>query len=132
MILNTADSLLPQALDNGEGDLYDVRVGGGFAPPSTPLPCQGETCKPPLSSPPPDQTPGSLSFDGPGNPAPAASPPVKPKTAAQVKAEKLAKALKVCRGKKNKHKRAVCNAQARKRYGSASKPKRAPNAGRRK
>jgi hypothetical protein len=42
---------------------------------------------------------------------------VKPKTAAQIRAEKLKKALAACAKEKNKRKRAVCQAKARKLYG---------------
>jgi hypothetical protein len=65
-----------------------------------------------------------VSFNGVGNfppPAPgkaAAKQKVKPPTRSQ----KLAKALKACK-KSPKRKRAACEAQARKRYGSAHKAK---------
>jgi hypothetical protein len=48
-------------------DLYDARVGGGFAPPSPPpAPCNGENCRPP-AVPPPPSSPGSSNYNGPGN-----------------------------------------------------------------
>jgi hypothetical protein len=52
-------------------------------------------------------------------------PAVKPKTAAELRAEKLAKALKVCGKDKSKKKRAACDKQARKKYGPAKKAKKA-------
>jgi hypothetical protein len=70
--------------------------------------------------------PASESFVGAGNltpPAPAAPVVVKPKTAAQVRAEKLAKALKVCRKDKKKSKRTSCEKRARKAYGAAATAK---------
>ena len=51
----------------GEGNIYDARIGGGFAPaPPRPTECEGSAC----SSPPPapiDATPSSLTFQGVGN-----------------------------------------------------------------
>ena len=60
----TNASLLPQ--DPGLYDVYDARVGGGFAQPTTTPACEGEACQGPLS-PPVDPTPASSSFNGPGN-----------------------------------------------------------------
>ena len=62
------------------GDVYDVRISGGFAPPP-PLPteCEGDACSTPASAP-NDTTPSSFTFSGPGDvtpllpPAPASSP----------------------------------------------------------
>jgi sugar lactone lactonase YvrE len=50
-------------------DIYDARVGGGIASQNspTPVPCEGEACKGPLSAPPATQSPGSAGFSGPGN-----------------------------------------------------------------
>jgi hypothetical protein len=103
-------------------DVYDARVGGEEHELEKPVECQGDACQAPVSAP-EDITPGSLSFSGPGNLAPAPPPPVmvKKKTAAQIKAEQLARALKVCHKKKDKHKRVVCEREARKRY-TAKKP----------
>ncbi len=50
-----------------EGDIYDVRVDGGFqGPPPRSTECEGDACSTPLS-PPSDATPSSLTFSGPGN-----------------------------------------------------------------
>jgi hypothetical protein len=59
------------------GDIYDARIGGGFAEAVKPVECEGDACS---SSPPApiDTTPASLSFSGPGNPLPV-SATVKPK-----------------------------------------------------
>jgi hypothetical protein len=49
------------------GDVYDARIGGGFAPPSPPPPeCAGDACQSPVMAP-IDTTPASLSFSGPGS-----------------------------------------------------------------
>jgi DNA-binding beta-propeller fold protein YncE len=68
VFFTTAEGLLPQ--DYGLIDVYDARAGGGFPPPTPPLPaCEGDTCQ----SPPPapnDPTAASASFKGVGNVAP--------------------------------------------------------------
>jgi DNA-binding beta-propeller fold protein YncE len=51
------------------------------------------------------------------------------KTAVQVRAEKLAKALKACRRDRSRAKRVVCERTARKRYGPAKKASKAGRAG---
>jgi hypothetical protein len=59
---------------------------------------------------------------GSGNVAPV--PVVKVvESAAQGRAQELSRALKACRVKHNKHKRAVCEAAARRRFGPPGKPK---------
>jgi hypothetical protein len=60
--------------------------------------------------------PASATFSGPGNLTPA--PPAKGKTAAEVRAEKLARALKQCRKKKSKGRRVKCEKAARKAFGA--------------
>jgi hypothetical protein len=52
--------------DPGSADVYDARVGGGFAEPTPPIPCEGDACAP-LPSPPEDPTVGTT-IPGPGNP----------------------------------------------------------------
>lgn len=54
------------ATDPGSIDLYDARVGGGFAIPETPIACIGDACQA-LPSPPDDPTPGTLTKNA-GNP----------------------------------------------------------------
>lgn len=65
----TAEALVPQDID-GSYDIYDARVGGGFPVPTPTPPCQGESCKPPLSTPPTVPAAGSVTFTGPGNAKP--------------------------------------------------------------
>jgi hypothetical protein len=104
--------LVPQA--GGEvTKLYDARVGGGF--PETSLACSGTGCQGVPPAPPTFATPPSATFAGLGNFLPGLSGKIK--TAAQIKAEKLAKALKACRTKHSARKRVACERQARKRYG---------------
>jgi WD40-like Beta Propeller Repeat len=114
----TASKLAPQDLDSAL-DVYDAHVCSAALPcPPAPAPappaCEGDSCQQTVS-PPNDPTPGSLTFRGAGNlvpPAPAVKPKVKPLTRAQL----LARALKACRAKHDKHKRRLCTARARKRY----------------
>lgn len=132
VFFGTADELLAQ--DKGTNVVvYDARVGGGFPAPTSPAPCgSGDSCKPPPS---PQSsifgTPASGTFSGPGNVPPASMPGVVPKkkTAGQLRAERLKRALKACRKAESKRKRAACERSARKRYG-ASKTRKASNKGR--
>jgi hypothetical protein len=69
----TAQRLLPGDTDAAY-DIYDARVGGGFAEPAGGAPpCSGEGCRGAAESAPSFSTPGSASFAGPGNTT--ASPP---------------------------------------------------------
>jgi hypothetical protein len=121
VFLFTSNQLLPSDQDGGI-TIYDARVDGGFNPAAAPAPpCEGEACRGPSSPPPAAITPASSSFNGPGDappPPPAPAPKPKPLTNAQ----KLSKALRTCRGKQNKRKRAACETQARKRYAPKRKP----------
>jgi hypothetical protein len=123
----TADDLVPQ--DTGTNVVvYDARVGGGFPAAVSPTPCTGtDSCKPsPAPQPEVFGPPASGTFSGLGNLPPATPTSVTPKkkTAAELRAEKLAKALKSCRKKdKSKKKRATCEKSARKRYGAAKAKK---------
>lgn len=122
VFFTTNQSLVPA--DTGLVDIYDARVDGGFAAATQAAACEGEACQRP-PSPPNEVTPASLSFSGPGNlvstlTAGASPKATKKKSAQQVGAEELAKALKVCRGKA-KSRRKRCEALARKRYRAPAK-----------
>jgi hypothetical protein len=132
VFFGSADQLLPE--DTGDNvAVWDAREDGGFPVNVSAPPCTtAEACR--AASPP---TPGvfgappSATFSGPGNAS--STPPAvvkpKPKTAAQLKAEKLVKALKTCRTKKNKQKRQACEKRARAKYGpTKSKTKKAKKA----
>jgi hypothetical protein len=75
VFFTTNASLLPQ--DPGLVDVYDARVGGGYPQPSTPAACEGEACQGPYA-PPKAPTPGSSTFNGPGNFQPKAHKKPKP------------------------------------------------------
>jgi hypothetical protein len=56
---------------NDNYDVYDAREGGGFPEPVEKPICAAEACKPPSSLPPPaGSSPGTASFQGPGNAKP--------------------------------------------------------------
>ncbi len=117
VFFTTADRLVPQDTDD-QVDLYDARVEGGFAPPLEAAPCGGDSCQASPSVSPSLLVPGAPSSTG-GTPPPgpaSQSPAVARPTVAQVRAAKLAKALKACRAKRNGRRRTVCERAARKRY----------------
>ena len=69
----TLQSLVGQDADQIV-DIYDARVGGGIAaqnPPPPRLPCEATACRGPVAPPPAEQSSGSATFSGPGNPKPA-------------------------------------------------------------
>jgi hypothetical protein len=61
----TRAQLTPQDVD-GQQDIYDARVNGGFPAPSPLPPCVGNACRP-QTTPPPPPTIASVIFVGPGN-----------------------------------------------------------------
>jgi hypothetical protein len=66
VFIYTHSQLVPQDNDSA-GDIYDVRIGGGFPPPPPgPVECEGDACSTPASAP-IDSTPSSLTFTGAGN-----------------------------------------------------------------
>jgi hypothetical protein len=113
VFLATRAELVPQ--DQGEEfEIYDARVGAPQPP--TPQACTGTGCQGVPPAPPVFATPSSVTFTGAGNFAPP--PPSKPLTAAQRRAQKLAKALKACAKDRAKKKRARCQKSARQKYGA--------------
>jgi hypothetical protein len=78
----TSQGLVPQDTD-GQVDVYDARLGGGF--PQVPPPaaeCSGDACQGPLTNPFPLLVPGSVSQVPGGNfAAPAPAPVITPKRA---------------------------------------------------
>lgn len=69
----TNDSLVPQDVDAGIGDLYVAKVGGGFAAASDVSRCTVD-CQGPAKVLEGLQTPGTVSFTGPGDVDDAAEP----------------------------------------------------------
>jgi hypothetical protein len=116
VFFTSADALVPQDAES-QMVLYDAREAGGFPAPVLAPGCVGETCRGSSGGVPRLGVAGSASEPGGGNLAPpSASVPSRPKTAAQIRAEKLAKALKACHKDKKKSKRKTCERAARKKY----------------
>ncbi len=116
VFFGTSARLIPQDADNLP-DIYDARVGGGFAAPAVPARCSGEACRLIPSAPPVISTPLSATFFGVGNVIPPV-PKLTVKSGPLSRAQKLSKALKACRKARTRKKRTRCKAQARKRYGA--------------
>lgn len=116
VFFGTHARLVPQDVDTN-GDLYDARICTVVDPcikesRGETSECEGATCQT-VPVVPIDATPGSLTFTGPGNVLPASSIR-KPRSLTS--AHQLARALRACR-RELRHKRAACEAQAKKRYG---------------
>lgn len=65
----SAETLAPQNQNQGTYNAYDARIGGGF-PVREPSICEGEACRGAGSVKPPDASPATPNFIGPGNPKP--------------------------------------------------------------
>ena len=120
----TSDQLVRQDTGNNVV-VYDARAGGGFPAPATVQTCSnGDSCKPPVSPQPafPSRGAGSAAIFGEDNVVPPPAPS-KHRTAAQERAEKLAKALKACHKHKKRKKRQACERAAHKRYGARASAK---------
>ncbi len=123
----TAQQLFPTDKDTNF-DIYDARVCGAegcIQPPSPPSPaCNGESsCRSGGAPGTPSFAPAASStFSGPGNPSGQVLPKKeeKPKTKPLTRAQKLSKALAQCRKryKHSRHKRMVCERQAKRTYGA--------------
>ncbi|HEY5045163.1 MAG TPA: hypothetical protein VII53_04835 [Solirubrobacteraceae bacterium] len=118
VFFHSRQSLIPGADNHGQVAIYDAQLGapppaGPSDPPSAPQPVASA----------PAQT---LTVNAAAVSVSAASttPPLMPaKPRSLTRAQKLSRALRLCLGKHNKKKRAVCQAQARKTYGPTPKSK---------
>ncbi|HTC72481.1 MAG TPA: hypothetical protein VK655_06300, partial [Solirubrobacteraceae bacterium] len=122
VFFRTADQLVPSDTDT-QIDYYDARICSSaspcISPPPVPLPpCNEEACHgTPAGTPPaPDAPTGT--FAGPGNPAAPPPPPAGHRVAPPSRAQRLARALKACRGKHNRRQRVACERAARRQYGA--------------
>jgi hypothetical protein len=125
----TAEQLVKKDVDTAL-DVYDAHVCSAeapcFAEEATPPPCTtAESCRAAVAPQPSIfGAPSSATFSGEGN---LAAPLVtKPTTAKKpTRAQQLAKALSSCRSKykRQKKRRASCEAQAKKRYGPPARKK---------
>lgn len=127
VFFTTIDRLVPSDTDT-QLDYYDARIEGGFPAPHRPRPCQvengGDQCREGGSEASIFLAPPSAMFSGAGNLAPVApGSPVKSPVKVLTQTQKLAKALKACRAKHDKHRRTLCERQASKKYGPKRKAK---------
>jgi hypothetical protein len=119
----TAGKLVAGDTDNAL-DVYDAHVcGSGWecpVPPTVAPPCSNtSSCRGASESQPSVfGASGTATFSGAGNVIPSASPKAPVKSAAQVRREKLSKALRACRAKKGRAKRKACEQRAQRRYGA--------------
>lgn len=72
VFFKTFDPLVAGDTDNGQLDLYDARIGGGFPTPEAPVPCEGDACRGAATQPGPSQDARTPGFEGPGNVKPKA------------------------------------------------------------
>lgn len=126
----TASKLLPQDYDTAL-DIYDAHectsAAPCLAPPVVqPPPCDtGDSCKPaPTPQPASFGSPASSTFSGAGNVVPSKSGATV-RSSGITRAQKLARALNVCRQKKRKV-RVGCERRARKLYGAKKASKHKP------
>ncbi|HXP99167.1 MAG TPA: hypothetical protein VN845_03770 [Solirubrobacteraceae bacterium] len=117
----TRSNLTPDAGDE-LFKVFDARADGVVAP--TPSACTGTGCQGIPAPGPIFATPASVTFAGVGNFSSAAPvPAVKVKSKPLTRAQKLARALKLCRGRPKKQ-RASCKTQAKRLYGTKGNAKR--------
>jgi hypothetical protein len=117
----TRQSLVSQDQDDN-ADVYDARIEGGITaqnPAPQPAACSGEACRGAPGLPPSfGGSAGSASFPAGQNIVESPmTPKSKPTPRPATRAQKLAKALKMCR-RKPKRKRRACKSQAMNRYGN--------------
>jgi hypothetical protein len=120
VFFTTADRLVGQDTDT-QSEIYDAHVDGGFPPPVAPVSCSSD-CQSFSGTPPSFVAPASGLVSGEGNLSTSAVVAPAPESKL-TRAQLLAKALRACRSTRNKHKRAICQAQAQRRYGSAHRAK---------
>jgi hypothetical protein len=138
----TSQQLLPQDRDHSF-DLYDARVCTDASPclppePPPPPPCGDEaSCRPPGTAPPSFGTPGTTTIGASTNTAQSETRgEINNKPKKPTRKQLLAKALRKCRMKyrghtaKAKKRRAACEKQAQRKYGSKRSVKRSHKAAR--
>jgi hypothetical protein len=123
----STSQLSPLDVEGGR-TLYDAQectasVPCAAPPPSPSPPCVTEASCKAAPSPQPEifGSPASATFSGPGDlvsSSVAVSETKKVKGAAQVRRERLARALRVCARERSRRRRAVCERRARGRYGA--------------
>ncbi len=108
VFIETDSQLVPSDQDSA-GDIYDVRIDGGFPEAARPVECEGDACSTP-ASPPVDATPASFTFSGAGD-----------LTSPALAAPRAAKTKKVKHRPKSKRPRAKRGRRARRRKAPAGR-----------
>lgn len=123
----TDESLVPQDT-NGQRDVYDARIGGGFGVSEAPLSgCYGGACQTsPSGAPTLAAASSSVPQTDGGNLPPSPGQPANPRSRTVTRAQQLKNALKACMEKSQKRRKskkwlAACESRAKKRYGGARK-----------
>jgi hypothetical protein len=116
----TPQSLVRVDVDKNS-DLYDARVLGGIsdqnvAPQAS---CEGEDCQGPAKAPSVFSLPSSSTFVGAGNAVPEMTISGPVRTRVLSRAQKLAKALRLCHRKRGRRARHRCEVRARSEFGAA-------------
>ncbi len=94
-------------IDPGSADVYDARIGGGFAEPKQPIPCEGDACAP-LPPEPEDPSVGTL-VPGPGNPPVHFPKTPCPKGTHRVTSHGKSRCVKSAKRKPRHHKRSAAH-----------------------
>jgi hypothetical protein len=121
ILFSTDDSLLPSDTDGVQRDIYDAREGGGFAvsPSTEALACAFGVCGAATGvQAPAVDGPVSATQAAEANATGTVAHPAAAPRKALTRTERLARALRACRAGRSRHRRASCEAGARKRYGS--------------
>jgi hypothetical protein len=125
IFFSTVDQLVPQDTDT-QSSWYDAREEGGLPAPPVQPECAGEACQGAVSSEPSTSSPLAPPVaDENVFGSTAAVTAAKPKTSAQIRAKKLAKALKACKAKHGRQKRIACERNARTTYALDKQAKKA-------
>jgi hypothetical protein len=115
VFFSTFDALVSGDVDS-QLDVYDARVGGGFAVTREPADCVvSKSCQGGAGAPPAFGGIGSGSASAMPGGNRSEAPPLPPPPTVKVK-QRLAKALRECRGERPRHRRVACEARARKKY----------------
>jgi len=125
VFLRSDEALVRQDASPNTPNIYDARIDGGFPPPvPATVPCSGEACQGAQSAAPTLASPLSAMFTGGENVTPSTATRPKPSaTKPLTRAQRLSKALKVCRRDRSPKKRQACEKQAKQKYGEKASPK---------
>jgi hypothetical protein len=105
VFIYTSSQLVGQDNDTA-GDIYDVRIDGGFPEPAGPVECKGDSCSTPFAAP-AEVTPASATFQGAGDLASEVGPPIVVKKAVTKKKTKASKKKPKAKRKRSKKSKAM-------------------------